>query len=124
MSDNLSIYEQIGGKDAVNVAVENFYRKVLTDERICYFFDDVDMDKQMAKQAGFLTMVLGGPNEYTGKSMREGHAHLLSKGLNDKHVDVVLELLAETLTELNVPQHFVNQVITTAESTRNDVLSR
>ncbi|MBK7993452.1 MAG: group 1 truncated hemoglobin [Blastocatellia bacterium] len=124
MSDNLSIYEQIGGKDAVNVAVENFYRKVLTDERICHFFDDIDMDKQMAKQAGFLTMVLGGPNEYTGKSMREGHAHLLSKGLNDKHVDVVLELLAETLTELNVPQHFVNQVITTAESTRNDVLSR
>ncbi len=124
MSDNLSVYEQIGGKEAVNVAVENFYRKVLTDERICHFFDDVDMDKQMAKQAGFLTMVLGGPNEYTGKSMREGHAHLLSKGLNDKHVDVVLELLAETLTELNVPQPFVNQVITTAESTRNDVLSR
>lgn len=78
----------------------------------------------MAKQAGFLTMVLGGPNEYTGKSMREGHAHLLSKGLNDRHVDVVLELLAETLTELNVPQPFVNQVITTAESTRSDVLSR
>lgn len=119
-----SIYEQIGGEDAVEKAVEVFYRKVLTDERICHFFDGVDMEKQMAKQASFLTMVMGGPNNYTGKDMREGHAHLLSKGLNDSHVDAVLENLAATLTELNVPQDLIKQIITTAESTRNDVLSR
>jgi hemoglobin len=122
MSSN--IYEQIGGKAAVDEAVEIFYRKVLTDERICHFFDGIDMEKQMAKQAGFLTMVLGGPNNYTGKNMREGHAHLLSKGLNDSHVDAVLENLEATLTELNVPQPLIKQVIATAESTRNDVLSR
>lgn len=119
-----SIYEQVGGKPAVDLAVENFYRKVLTDERICHFFDDIDMEQQMAKQAGFLTMVLGGPNSYTGKTMREGHSHLLSKGLNDSHVDAVLEHLAGTLSELNVPQELIQQVVAVAESTRNDVLSR
>ncbi|MBI4851214.1 MAG: group 1 truncated hemoglobin [Acidobacteria bacterium] len=119
-----SIYEQIGGKPAVDMAVENFYRKVLTDERICHFFDDIDMEKQMAKQAGFLTMVLGGPNSYSGKDMRQGHQHLLSKGLNDSHVDAVIELLAQTLRELNIPQEVVQQIANVAESTRNDVLSR
>lgn len=119
-----SVYEQIGGKTSVDMAVENFYRKVLVDERVCHFFDDIDMEKQMAKQAGFLTMVLGGPNSYSGKDMREGHKHLLSKGLNDSHVDVIIELLSETLLELNLPQEIVKQIASVAESTRNDVLSR
>jgi truncated hemoglobin YjbI len=29
-----SIYERIGGKDAINVAVDNFYKKVLVDNRV------------------------------------------------------------------------------------------
>lgn len=120
----VTIYDQIGGQAAVDAAVEIFYRKVLTDDRISHFFEDVDMDKQMAKQAAFLTMVFGGPNSYTGKDMREGHAHLLKKGLNDSHVDVVIELLGETLAELNVPAEIINQVAAIANSARNDVLSR
>ena len=39
-----SLYEQIGGEAAVNAAVDLFYRKVLQDDRISQFFDDVDMD--------------------------------------------------------------------------------
>lgn len=119
-----SIYEQIGGEDAVNAAVDIFYRKVLSDDRISRFFDGVDMDKQRAKQAGFLTMVMGGPNEYTGKDMRAGHAHLIEKGLDDTHVDAVIELLGATLKELNVPEHLIAQIAAVAESTRDDVLCR
>lgn len=51
-----SLYEQIGGQPAVKAAVDLFYRKVLTDDRISEFFDGVDMDRQIAKQKGFLTM--------------------------------------------------------------------
>jgi truncated hemoglobin YjbI len=29
-----SIYDRIGGKDAINVAVDNFYKKVLADNRV------------------------------------------------------------------------------------------
>lgn len=119
-----SIYEQIGGKAAVDLAVENFYRKVLVDDRISHFFDDTDMEQQMAKQAAFLTMVFGGPNNYSGQDMRNGHAHLLAKGLNDAHVDVVVELLGETLQELNVPAELINSVLSVANGARNDVLSR
>lgn len=119
-----SLYEKIGGEAAVNAAVDNFYRRVLKDKRISRFFDNVDMAKQAAKQKAFLTMVMGGPNNYTGLDMRKGHAHLVARGLNDSHFDAVVEDLGATLKELNVPAELIAQVAALAETTRNDVLGR
>ena len=119
-----SLYDRIGGEAAMNAAVDIFYRKVLADDRIKRFFDDVDMERQAAKQKAFLTMVTGGPNEYTGKDMREGHKHLVERGLNDSHFDAVMENLGATLKELNVPDELIAEAAAIAESTRNDVLNR
>ena len=119
-----SLYEQIGGEPAVSAAVDIFYRKVLADDRISHFFDDIDMDQQIAKQKGFLTMAFGGPTNYSGKDMRAGHARLVARGLNDSHVDAVIQLLGETLGELNVPAPLIAQVAAIAESVRPDVLNR
>ena len=119
-----SIYERIGGEPAVNAAVDIFYRKVLSDHRINRFFDDVDMEKQAAKQKAFLTMAFGGPHNYTGEDMRKGHAHLVKMGLDDSHFDAVVEDLGATLEELNVPQELINEVVAICETTRNDVLGR
>jgi hemoglobin len=119
-----SLYEQIGGEAAVNAAVELFYRKVLADERISHFFDDVDMDEQIEKQKAFLTLAFGGPNNYTGKDLRQGHAHLVARGLDDSHFDAVAEDLGATLQELGVPADLIGQVLDIAESTRKDVLLR
>jgi len=120
----MGLYEEIGGAGAVDAAVDIFYRKVLKDDRINRFFTGVDMARQAAKQKAFLTLAFGGPNHYTGLDMRKGHAHLVSKGLNDTHFDAVIENLAATLKELKVPDHLIGQVAAIAESTRKDVLSR
>jgi hemoglobin len=119
-----SLYDQIGGEAAVDAAVDIFYRKVLADDRINKFFEDVDMEKQAAKQKAFLTVAFGGPNKYTGKDMRDAHAHLVAKGLNDSHFDAVMEHLGGTLKELNVPDELIAKAAAIAESTRNDVLGR
>jgi hemoglobin len=119
-----TIYEQLGGAPAVEAAVDIFYRKVLTDDRVSRFFDDIDMDVQSAKQKAFLTMAFGGPVNYTGQDMRRGHAHLIARGMTDEHVDIVIELLGETLTELGVPPALIGQVAGIAESVRDDVLDR
>lgn len=119
-----SLYEQLGGEPAVNAAVDIFYRKVLADKRISRFFEGVDMEKQAAKQKGFLTMVFGGPNSYTGKNMRDGHKHLVKNGLNDSHVDAVIENLGSTLKELGVKDELIQQVAAIANSVRDDVLNR
>lgn len=119
-----SIYEQIGGDKAIQVAVEIFYRKVLSDDRIAHFFDDIDMDLQIAKQKSFLTLVTGGPNEYTGKSMRDAHKRLVDRGLDDTHVDIVIQHLGATLAELGVPDSIIQEIATAAEGLRSDVLNR
>ncbi|MBX3727875.1 MAG: group 1 truncated hemoglobin [Candidatus Sumerlaeia bacterium] len=119
-----TLYEQLGGEPAVQELTERFYRKMLADDRVSDFFDDIDMDRQLAKQKAFLTMVTGGPNHYTGKDMRTAHAHLLQRGLNDSHVDVVVHYLGETLEELGAPAEAVATVRAAANSLRDDVLGR
>ncbi len=108
----------------MDAAVDLFYRKVLNDDRVSRFFDDVDMDAQRAKQKSFLTMVFGGPNDYTGKDMREAHKRLVDDGLDDSHFDAVAVHLQNTLEELGVPAELVNQVMAAAAGTRDDVLNR
>lgn len=119
-----TLYERIGGEAAVNQAVDIFYRKVLVDDRINTFFDGVDMEQQINKQKGFLTMAFGGPNNYTGADMRNGHKHLVERGLNNSHFDAVVELLAETLQELGVADEDIQSVANIADSVRDDVLNR
>lgn len=119
-----SLFEKIGGEPAVDAAVDLFYRKVLSDDRISRFFDDTDMDEQRAKQKSFLTMAFGGPNEYTGEDLRTAHKKLVDDGLDDSHFDAVAVHLQNTLEELGVPADLVNQVMAIAAGTRDDVLNR
>jgi hemoglobin len=119
-----TLYQKLGGQSAVDAVVETFYRRVLTDERVLDFFDDIDMDQQIAKQKAFLTMVFGGPVAYSGKDMRDGHRHLVARGLNDHHVDAVVELLAASLAEHGVNADDIAEVAKIANSVRNDVLNR
>lgn len=122
MSNDL--FQRLGGEAAVNAAVDVFYRRVLSDDRISAYFEDVDMERQAAKQKAFLTMAFGGPVHYTGADMRKGHAHLVARGLNDAHFDAVVENLVASLQELNVPAELIVEVGAICETTRNDVLSK
>ena len=49
-----SLYQKLGGKKAISAAVDLFYKKVLADERVNEFFDDVNMKRQHAKQKACL----------------------------------------------------------------------
>lgn len=117
----VSIYEKIGGEAAVNAAVDLFYKKVLVDDRISQFFDTVDMDSQHVKQKAFLTMVFGGPNNYTGKDMREAHKHM---SLTEEHFNAVAENLVGTLKELGVAEEDINAIVAIALSVKDDVLNK
>ena len=122
MTTHPSLFDRIGGPPAVAAAAELFYRKVLSDPVLAGYFDDVDMDRQAAKQAAFLTMALGGPNGYTGRDLRTAHAPLA--GLTDEHVDLVIGHLAATLSELGVAPDDIAAAGAIAASVRDDVLNR
>ncbi len=121
---SITLYDRLGGEAAVDAAVDIFYRKVLADPSISDFFDTTDMDEQRAKQKAFLSMAFGGPDEYSGKDLREAHAALVEKGLNDAHFDAVAGHLDATLKELGVADDLIGEVMTIAASTRDDVLGR
>lgn len=121
----MSLYDELGGEASIDAAVAIFYRRVLGDSYINRFFEGIDMEKQAAKQKAFLTMVFGGPNNYTGMDMRVGHKHLVEKmGLNATHFEHVLAHLRSTLAELGVGTDKIQEVINIADSVRADVLNK
>ena len=118
---SISIYNRLGGEPAMDAAVDIFYRKVLADSRISNFFDDVDMDRQRAKQKAFLSFAFGGPNAYSGKDMRAAHARM---NLTEAPFDAVMQHLGATLTELGVPAGLLGEAAAIALSVKGDVLGR
>jgi hemoglobin len=116
-----TLFQRIGGKEAVNATVDKFYLKVLADDRVKHFFDGVDMKKQTQHQKVFLTYAFGGLPNYPGKSMRSAHQKMVDdKGLTDVHY----ENLGLTLTELGVSNDLIAEVVVIGESTRNDILCK
>lgn len=116
-----SLFERLGGEAAVDAAVDIFYDKVLADDRISSFFENMDMVAQAVKQKAFLTMAFGGPNNYSGRDMRTSHAHL---GLTEEHFNAVVENLAGTLSQLGVADSDIAEVAKIADSVKDDVLNR
>jgi len=120
-----TLFEKIGGTDAVNAAVDRFYERVLADDRIKHFFKDVDIDRQAKHQIQFLTFAFGGTPEYAGRPLRIAHKRLVEDmGLGDEHFDAVAENLQDTLKELGVSADLIVEVIAIVESTRDDVLNK
>jgi hemoglobin len=117
-----SIYQQLGGKAAIEAAVELFYTKVLADDRVKHYFADINMTRQKKKQKEFLSMALGAPTKYSGADLRTAHAGL--PGLNDTHFNAIAENLKATLEELKVDKALIARTLAIVESTRAEVLNR
>ena len=122
VTTNKTLFEQIGGMTAVDATVDIFYTKVLADDSISHFFRWTHMKSQHAKQKAFLAYAFGAPLNYSGKSMRNAHAHLVERGLNESHFNAVMGHLVSTLQELQVPEELIARAGKIAEGTRNDVL--
>jgi len=115
-----SIYHRLGGKKAINAAVEAFYKRVLADKKVSHFFDDVNMKKQRSKQKAFLSAALGGPEPWKGKDMRKAHKHL---DLTEADFGAIAGHLQATLESLKVDKKLIGEVMAVAASTHDDVLN-
>jgi len=119
-----SLYQRLGGKQAIEAAVDLFYTKVISDNSIKRFFKDADMASLKRMQMQFLTYAFGGSKNYNGKSLAKAHSHLVDQGLNDNHFDAVIKHLGATLKELGVSSDLIKEAAGIAESVRDDVLNR
>jgi hemoglobin len=116
-----SLYHKLGGKAAIDAAVEAFYVKVLADARVNHFFENTNMTRQRKRQKEFLSFALGGPLPWTGLDMRKAHEDL---ALEEKHFNAIAENLVATLKDLKISQDLIDQVIAVVATTKDDVLNR
>lgn len=116
-----SLYQKLGGKAAIDAVVEAFYVKMLADDRVKDFFENINMTKQKRKQKEFLSAAFGGPTAWAGKDLRKAHEGL---ELAEAHFQAVAENLQKTMEEMKVKKELIDQVMAIAGSTHDDVLNR
>ena len=114
-----TLYTRIGGEAAIDAAVDLFYTKVLADEKVNDFFSDINMKKQHKMQKQFIAAALGGPEPYTGRSMKDAHKDL---DLTKEAFGVIAGHLQATLTELKVDAGVIAEVMGAIGGLKGDVL--
>jgi hemoglobin len=103
-----TIFDQIGGYEALEVVVDDFYGRVLADSDLEPFFTGTNMATLKGKQVEFFAAALGGPEPYTGAPMRDVHQ---GRGITMHHFNLVANHLSASLTAAGVPGDTVEQIL-------------
>lgn len=104
----VSLYEAIGGRAALRAAVDVFYRRMLADPELAWFFPDGVGVRHRAFLVTALGEALGGPERYRGPFLADAHRDL---GITGAQFDRTAAHLSGTLDELAVPRSLADQVI-------------
>jgi len=54
-----SVYQKIGGKETIDIIVNKFFEKNLSDNRVSTLLGKVDLDCQKLRTTAFLTILMG-----------------------------------------------------------------
>jgi hemoglobin len=103
-----SLYAKIGGHDALEVVVEDFYCRVLDDDHLAGFYAGANMRCVKARQVEFLSALLGGPGPYTGTSIREVHE---GRGITMHHFAMVAAHLADSLCAAGLHPDTITEIL-------------
>jgi hemoglobin len=87
----------------------------------------VDEAHHKVPPAGFKYLVTeqvcgatGGPQKYSGRSMRDSHAHL---GITAAEWDAFLDDFRQTLEKFNVPDQERKELFAIVDGTRSDIVT-
>lgn len=115
-----SIYEGIGGREALAAVVDDFYERVLADAELAVFFRGTNLSRLKGMQVEFFTAALGGPDEYRGRSMAEVHR---GRGIAQHHFDLVAKYLSDSLLAAGVPEETTATIIGAIAPLSADIVS-
>jgi hemoglobin len=120
-----SLYERLGGVYAIASVVDDFIDRIMVDPRL-NSNPLVDEAHHRVSPAGFKYLVTemscwatGGPQQYSGRSMHESHAHLKITG---EEWVAFMEDLDDTFDKFQVPQPERDEFITIIASTKPDIV--
>ena len=71
-----SLYSRLGGKPSIESVTKTFYSNLFKTPSAAGLFNHTNMDFHIPMFAEFICQATGGPEKYTGRSMKEAHAGL------------------------------------------------
>jgi len=102
-AEEKSLYQRLGGYDAINAVVNEFANRLFTDKKLAPFFGALSTDSQIKFKQFNTTLVCaatGGPCTYLGRSMDTAHQGM---GVTKNDFNLVAGHLAATLDDFKVP---------------------
>lgn len=119
------LYERLGGLRGITVVVDDFIDRLVTNKQL---------NKNPAINAGrksspapylkfqvsqLICELAGGPCKYTGKAMKESHAHL---NISEKEWDVMAKEFQKTLDKFKVPAAEQKELFDMVGKTKADIV--
>jgi hemoglobin len=114
-----SLFERLGGLDAITAVVESFVARCAGDDRINGKFARTDIPRLKKMLVDQVCEAAGGPCTYTGRSMRETHDGM---AVTDGEFAALVEDLVATLNEFNVPEAEQQELLGVLGPMRDDIV--
>ena len=121
----MNLYERLGGVYAIAAVVDDFIDRIMEDPRL-NANPRVNEAHHRVSRAGFKYLVTeqvceatGGPQRYTGRSMRDSHSHLQ---ITNQEWQAFLDDLQQTFDKFQVPPGERAEVLAIVDSTKGDIV--
>ena len=117
-----SLYERLGGYDAISAVVDSFLDKVWNDPRISRFFVGMGTDTRnqlRQKNKNLMCHNTGGPCKKINRPLKLAHEGL---GITEKEFYIVVNHLESTLKEFNVPAREQEEVMSSVRKLKPKIV--
>jgi len=114
-----SLYERLGGTDAIRAVTLAFEERAAKDGRINQKFARTNLDRLTKEFVDQVCQATGGPCTYTGRNMTETHAHM---GVTSGEFDAFMEDMVAVLDGFNVGKAEQDEILSFLRSFRGEIV--
>lgn len=114
-----SLYDRLGGIEAIRAVVDAFVACCASDERINPKFERTDIARLKKMLVDQVCEATGGPCTYNGRDMKETHAGM---GVTAGEFDALVDDLVATLDEFDVPKAEQDELLGVLAPMREDIV--
>jgi len=119
-----SLYERVGGYDALAAVVDEFIGRLATDKKFERFFVGFSTDSKKKLRQHILDqfcVATGGPCVYMGREMKTTHAGL---GITEADWDAAAKHLAGSIDKFKVPEKEKGELLAFVTSLKKDIVEK
>ena len=123
-SQEKTLYQRLGGYDAIAAVVDDFVMQLATDPSLGALFKGHSEDsiKKIRQHViDFICNAAGGPSSYTGRDMKTSHKGL---GITEAQWNKSVEYLKATLDKFKVTEKEQNELFAAVFSVKNDIVEK